>query len=337
MNLLFTCVGRRKYLIDYFKAELASNDLVVGVDMTLTAPALSSCDYAYRVPSVYSEDYIDSLLQVCDEHDISAVISLNDLELPILAKNRARFEALNVQLVLGDERVVDICADKWQTFEFAQRLGIPTPSTFLNVDDCLTSIGNGGVSFPLMVKPRWGSASFGLFKVESEQELREAYDLLQDKLAHSYLSQSSEDPRAIIIQEFIDGEEFGLDVFNDMRGSFRGVVAKRKLAMRAGETDKAITVSSDSFLPAVALIAEDLKHLGNLDCDFLCRDNVYYLLEMNSRFGGGYPFSHLAGANLAKALVSSLRGNHEQIHVAYKEGVGFAKCDTLVSFTVEIP
>jgi carbamoyl-phosphate synthase large subunit len=101
--------------------------------------------------------------------------------------------------------------------------------------------------------------------------------------------------------------------------------------MRAGETDKAITVEANRFTEFARIVGERLKHVGNLDCDFLEKDGQLYLLELNPRFGGGYPFSHEAGANLVKALLLSLSGRSNEIVITYEINRVFAKCDTIVA------
>lgn len=331
MNILFTCVGRRKYLVDYFKSEQSFVSKLVGVDMTNTAPALASCDSWYLVPSIYDEFYIDELLEICQNESINVLISLNDMELPILAKNRSRFNALGVNLVLANDTAIEICSDKYKTYLFCKGNNIPVPASFIDLDEALQFIENKVISYPLIVKPRWGSASFGLHVVENESELKEAYLVCKESLLASYLSQFKESDDDVLIQEFIKGKEYGLDILNDMNGQYRGVVCKEKLSMRAGETDKAITVDASRFSTFSQIIGDTLKHVGNMDCDFLERDGQLYLLELNPRFGGGYPFTHEAGANLVRALLLSLSGRGDEINITYDVDKAFAKCDTIVA------
>lgn len=331
MNILFTCVGRRKYLVDYFKAEQSFVSKLVGVDMSNTAPALASCDSWHLVPSVYDEHYIDRLLEVCQKESINVLISLNDMELPILAKNRDRFSDLGVRLVLANDTAIDICSDKYKTYLFCKENNIPVPASFIDLNEALQLTKSKSISYPLIVKPRWGSASFGLHIVENEAELKEAYAVCKESLVSSYLSGFKESNDDVLIQEFINGKEYGLDIFNDMEGQYRGVVCKEKLSMRAGETDKAITIDANRFNDFARTIGETLQHIGNMDCDFLEKDGQLYLLELNPRFGGGYPFSHEAGANLVKALLLSLSGRGDEIDITYDTNKVFAKCDTIVA------
>lgn len=332
MNLLFTCVGRRKYLVDYFKAEIIhfGNGVIVGTDMSENAPALSPCDIRYKVPSVYDDNYIDELLKVCKKHEIKALISLSDLELPILAEAKDKFADLGVQVVVSDTDVIDICSDKWKTFQFALENKIPTPKTYLNVSNVIEDLQTEQVSFPLIVKPRWGSASFGLFVVNTIEDLKERFEQCFRDIKKSHISKFALDDACVIIQEFIQGKEYGLDIFNDINGDYRGVVCKEKLSMRSGETEKSLSVSSDKFADYAGIIAKKLRHVGNLDTDFLENDKGLYLLELNPRFGGGYPFSHHSGGNLVKALLKSLVGLNDEIEINYQTEKTFAKCDEIV-------
>lgn len=124
----------------------------------------------------------------------------------------------------------------------------------------------------------------------------------------SILATASVDDNFILIQEVIKGPEYGLDIVNDLDGKYRGVSVKQKLAMRSGETDKAITVDNADIREIGATIGKALGHIGNLDCDVLERDGEYYVLELNPRFGGGYPFSQEAGVNIPKAIVAWVKG-----------------------------
>ncbi|WP_045415407.1 ATP-grasp domain-containing protein [Vibrio owensii] len=330
MNILFTCVGRRKYLVDYFSRELANNGRVIGADMSYTAPALASCDTWYEVPSIYSDQYIPRIIDICIKENVSTVISLNDMELPLLSGSRHVFEEKGVTLVVSSDSVIDVCSDKYKTYQFCKDNDIPTPETYVSFDAAIGALNSEKVNFPLVVKPRWGSASFGIFFCNSVEELRESFERCKSSLRSSYLADFQSSLDDVLIQECIVGKEYGVDIFNDISGNYRAAVCKEKLAMRAGETDKATTVSSHRFEAYANTISTKLRHVGNMDCDFLEMNNKLYLLELNPRFGGGYPFSHEAGANLVKALLMSLDGRDNEIEISYEVNKTFAKCDTLI-------
>lgn len=333
MNILFTCAGRRTYLLKYFREQLAGQGKIIGADMQLTAPALSAADVRVQVPAVYNPNYLDVLRQICVEHHVDALISLNDLELPILSENKKSFEEIGVNVLVSKPEVIDICFDKVRTSEYMESIGLVTPKTYSNLDDALAGLHAGKINFPLVIKPRWGSASIGIEFVDNEEDLRIVYALIKRKIIKGILGEvSSHDDNYILIQERIIGKEYGLDIINDLTGKNVAVAVKQKLSMRAGETDKATTVDNPELRRIGEIIGSNLGHIGNLDCDVLEMDGKYYVLELNPRFGGGFPFSYEAGVNLPKAIINWVQGKQfdlEQLVPTY--GLTFAKCDYLVN------
>ncbi len=333
MNILFTCAGRRHYLLQFFKEALAGGGKIIGADMQLSAPAFAMADVTYIVPAVYAENYTEKILEICKAEKVDAVISLNDLELPVLAAAREKFESIGVKIIVSSDAVIDICFDKWKTFKFGESIGLNQPKTYLTLDDAKAALASGEIDFPLVVKPRWGSASIGIdFPMDSE-ELELSYRLQKTKVMRSILSEASKTDagRAILIQEKIGGTEFGIDILNDFNGETQQVYVKEKLAMRAGETDKAVLRNIPELEAIGKKLGDALGHIGNLDCDFFASNGKYYLLELNPRFGGGYPFTHMAGGHFPEAILAWLRGetfdfskfsrNYDQV---------FAKADTLI-------
>lgn len=309
MNILFTCAGRRTYLLNYFRENLNEGDTIIATDMQLSAPALQAADVKIQVPAVYAKDYIDITLDICRKHHVDALISLNDLELPILAENKAKFEAEGVTVIVSDPKVIDICFDKYKTAQWVESIGLKAPKTYVRLNDVKNALAKGGVAFPLFMKPRWGSGSIGLETIEDMEELEIYYRILMKKIKKSILATASVGDEYIMIQEKLTGEEFGLDVMNDLKGNNVGVSVKKKLAMRAGETDKAITVDLPEVREMGKKIGENLHHIGNLDMDIMQHANGdYCVLELNPRFGGGFPFSYEAGVNLPLAIIKWLKG-----------------------------
>ena len=331
MNIFFTCAGRRTYLLKYFKEQLKGDGLIVGGDMQLTAPALSAADVKVQLPAVYADNYINTLLNVCKEHKVNMLISLNDLELPILAAHKHCFEDIGVITVVSPPEVVDICFDKIKTAEFITSLGLKAPKTYVNLELAKEAIIKRDLAFPLILKPRWGSGSIGIEIVDDLDELEMVYQLLLHKVKKSILATASQGNEYIMIQQLIKGKEYGLDVINDLHGNHVAVSVKQKLAMRAGETDKAITVDNEMIREIGAIIGKALKHIGNLDCDILEENGEYYVLELNPRFGGGFPFSYEAGVNLPGALITWAKGeDFDTMRLTPCYGETFAKCDYLV-------
>lgn len=309
MNILFTCAGRRTYLLKYFKENLLEGDKIVATDMQLSAPALQVADVKIQVPAVYDPEYVNLTLRICEEQKIDALFSLNDLELPILAENKARFEAIGVKVVVSDSKVIDIAFDKYKTAQWVESLGLTAPKTYVRLEDCKKALAAGEIDFPLFMKPRWGSGSIGLESIADMEELDIYYGLLMKKIKKTILATASVGDEYIMIQEKLTGSEYGLDIMNDLDGKNIGVSVKQKLAMRAGETDKAVTVDLPEVREMGRKIGEALGHIGNLDVDIMQRaDGAYCVLELNPRFGGGFPFSYEAGVNFPKALIQMIKG-----------------------------
>ena len=317
----------------YFKENMSAEDKVVATDMQLSAPALQAADVKLQVPAVYDPKYIDITLNICKEQKIGALISLNDLELPILAENKAKFEELGVKVIVSDPEVIDIAFDKYKTAQWVESIGLNAPKTYVTLASAKEAFAKGEIAFPLFMKPRWGSGSIGLETIDDMEELDIYYHLLMKKIKKTILATASVGDEYIMIQEKLTGNEFGLDVMNDLEGNNVAVSVKQKLAMRAGETDKAVTVDLPEVREMGATIGRNLKHIGNLDVDIMQRANGdYCVLELNPRFGGGYPFSYEAGANMPKAILQWLKGEKVDPSILQPEyGRMFAKNDYLVS------
>lgn len=332
MNILFTCAGRRTYLLKYFKENLSKGDKVFATDMQLSAPALQVADVKLQVPAVYAENYVDITLDICKEHNIDVLLSLNDLELPILAENKARFAELGVKVIVSAPEVIDICFDKYKTAQWVESLGLKSPKTYVRLQEVKDALAKGEVEFPLFMKPRWGSGSIGLESIADMEELDIYYHLLMKKIKKTILATASVGDEYIMIQEKLTGSEFGLDIMNDLNGKNVAVSVKQKLAMRAGETDKAVTVDLPEVREMGRKIGEALGHIGNLDVDIMQRaDGAYCVLELNPRFGGGFPFSYEAGVNMPKAIIQWVKGEEVDLQMLQPEyGRMFSKNDYLM-------
>lgn len=332
MNILFTCAGRRTYLLRYFKDNLSEGDKIVATDMQLSAPALQVADVKLQVPAVYDPEYVNITLNICKEHKIDALLSLNDLELPILAENKSRFEEIGVKVIVSDPQVIDISFDKYKTAQWVESLGLVAPKTYVRLEDAKKALATGEIEFPLFMKPRWGSGSIGLESIADMEELDTYYNLLMKKIKKTILATASVGDEYIMIQEKLTGSEFGLDVMNDLNGKNVGVSVKQKLAMRAGETDKAVTVDLPEVREMGRKIGEALGHIGNLDVDIMQRaDGAYCVLELNPRFGGGFPFSYEAGVNMPKAIIQWIKGEEVDAKILEPEyGRMFSKNDYLM-------
>lgn len=308
MNILLTSVGRRTYLVNYFKDALKHYNGKVYASNSIETYALKQADGFTITPTIYSEGYIDYLLEYCLENKIQAIVSLFDIDLPILSKHKDKFRQQGINIIVSDESVIDICNDKWKTYQFLISHNIPTPKTYLSLKDAYEEIDI--LSFPLIVKPRWGMGSIGIYKADDIDELNIFYKKVINEIKSSYLKYESSGhlEQAVLIQQCISGAEYGIEVINDLDKNYVTTLCKKKLAMRSGETDQAITLDEPKLSAMGQSLANKLGHIAVLDTDCLEQDGQYYVLEMNARFGGQYPFSHLAGADIPKQIVEWLYG-----------------------------
>lgn len=310
MNILLTSAGRRNYLVKYFK-EAIQDQGEIHASNSVWSPALEVADKAVITPLIYDDTYIQFILEYCLTNDISVILSLFDIDLPVLSKSKNLFKKNGIELLVSDFEVTQICNDKWETYKFLISNGILTPKTFISKQNCLESVSCGQTKFPLVIKPRWGMGSIGICVADNRNELEVLVKKTKNEILNSYLKfESTATPdESIIIQEMVSGIEYGLDVINDLNKNYITTLVKRKTAMRAGETDSAITENNPILRKTGETISKHLGHILNLDVDcFFDIVKKPYVLEMNCRFGGHYPFSHLAGANLPLAIVKWISG-----------------------------
>jgi carbamoyl-phosphate synthase large subunit len=334
MNLLITCAGRRHYLVEYFRQALAGSGLVYAADMSPYAPALRAADRTLPVPSVEDPDYVSILLGLCQANGIGLLLSVNDTELLLLARNKELFSVVGTRVVVSSPEFIGVCADKLSTADFLSRTGLDAPRTFERVEEAIRLIDEGELHFPLLVKARFGSASLAVETVRDRSELTAALTLGEGRIARSAGSVIKVDDGpfcGLVIQEFLAGQEYGLDICNDLDGRHVCTAVKKKLTMRAGETDRAVTVR-DSRLEALGgTLGRASGHVGVLDCDVIVAGERACVIDMNPRFGGGYPFSHVAGLNMPAAILAWSRGDEPLGDwLTYTSGVAAAKCDILV-------
>ena len=310
MNILLTSAGRRTYLVNYFINALSDRGKVYASNSEFS-PALNTADGFVITPLIYDKNYIPFLLQFVKEKNISVIIPLFDIDLPVLAKARDLFKDIGVAVVVSDYEVTQICNDKWNTYNFLIDNGFDTPKTYIDYKKAKGDLKKRVLDFPLIIKPRWGMGSIGIYKAENHIELEVFYKKVKKEIEESYLKFESEAQidQAVLIQECIIGQEYGLDIFNDLNSKHIKTFVKKKTAMRSGETDSAVTENHKELQVIGARLSEKLGHIGNLDSDWFIPDNKIYVLEINCRFGGGYPFTHLAGANLLKVLLDLLMNN----------------------------
>jgi carbamoyl-phosphate synthase large subunit len=328
MNVLLSSVGRRSYLVHYFKDALAGQGQVIATNSQADATGMLAADHAIVIPPAGNPAFIDRLLDVCREYEIRLLFSLHDWEAPFIAGNIQRFKKLGVLPVISELSVLNICLDKYATYNFGLSKGLRVPTTALGQKMALAQLENGNLVYPVIIKPRRGQGSICIEKAFNENELRAACLLIVQKMgrmdSNNLLFKPNEEN--IIVQEEVCGTEYGLDVVNDFNGDFATCLVKRKLGMRSGETDAAEIVNSHDLAEFGSAIGNHLGHIGLLDVDVIVDQNGPCWLEANARFGGHYPFSHEAGANIPAAMIAWAQGRKaERRWFQVKAGAVFFK------------
>lgn len=309
MNVLLTSVGRRAYMVKYFKeavGPLGQVHVCNSDDMTV---AFCYADKCVISPIIYDEEYIPFLLKYCKENHIHILLSLFDIDLLVLARNKEKFARIGTRVIVSSPDFIEVCNDKWNTYLFLQDHGFCVPKTYASLADVHRALEQGELRFPVVVKPRFGCGSISVAIAQDMDDLTYLYRKCTRAVENSYLKYESRAvSEKLIFQECLKGQEYGADVINDLQGNLCNVIVRKKIAMRAGETDIAELVDEPVIRSEMERIGEISGHIGNLDCDIFLVDGKPYVLEMNARFGGGYPFSQMGGCNLPGAIVAWCRG-----------------------------
>lgn len=314
MNVLLSAVGRRAYLVEYFKRSLSSvGGSVICTNTHMDCTGMLVADHAEVVPPASSAEYIPRMLEICTQYNVRLLFSLHDWESPFLARSKQLFDQVGTLLVMPSYEVISACLDKFQTYRIGQSLDIEVPQSYLRCEEVEQALRKGEVDFPIIVKPRWGQGSVGICQARTFEQLACAakWANLSQQSCGSHMPDDSSGGQSLVFQAWISGQEYGCDIVNDLAGNFVTAFVKRKLAMRSGETDAAETVEHPGIAAAARRIAQWSQHRGIMDADFfVSTSGEVILLELNPRFGGGYPFSHVAGADLPGAFVAWASGRH---------------------------
>ena len=304
INVMLTSVGRRAYLVNYFKEAIGGRGKVIATNSHPDATGMIAADIACVVPRADDPEFIESLLDICRRYSVRLLMSLHDWEAPFIAARLESFREIGTIPVVSSPRVTELCLDKWATFEYVRQMGWSAPISFISVEAAKEALEAGLMRFPVILKPRRGQGSVGIEVARDRYELEAHHRLLLAKVARMESNGIMAEAEPLIIQQYLSGEGYDLEVVNDLDGRYVSVLAKKKLSSRAGECELAQTVEEQRLTDLGSDIGSRMGHLGVLDVDVIAQDGILYVLEFNPRFGGCYPFSHMAGANLPAAYVA---------------------------------
>ena len=313
MKLLFTSIGRRVELVQMFRAAARKSDIdlvIYGADISESAPALFFCDQTVIVPRIKSPDYIPTLLKICEQERIDALIPTIDTDLLLLAQNRERFAAVGTKAVISTPEKIALCRDKRLTADYFHSVGLESPAPV----DAVQDYRDG---FPAFIKPKDGSSSVFAYKVNNPEELL------------SYVTQVPD----YIIQPFIQGTEYTVDIFCDFDGNPIYITPRIRLAVRAGEVLKTQIVQDQQIIDEIKRLLADYRPCGAITVQLIRQDGtgVDYFIEINPRFGGGAPLTMMAGADSAAALLKLVKGEKPLYVIsAAEDGAVYSRFDQSV-------
>lgn len=289
MNILLLSIGAKHALVSFFMDPSSGFDKVITTDCSKYSAGLYNSDAHYIVPRMKEEGYLPALLDICAKENIDAVIPSQEDELVLIAKNRQLFEDKNIKVISSEAEYIELCRDKLGLYEFLSSKGIDCVPT----KDCY-NISLDNVDLPAFLKPRFGAGSVGNMKISSPV------------LLEAYINDAS---TPLVLQPFMKAVEYGVDVYTDLiSGEVTDIFVKEKIRMRAGETEKSLSVRIPEIEEIVKNIITVLPLKGPVDMDFFFYENKFYLLEINPRFGGGYPHAFGCNVNFPLNISNNLKG-----------------------------
>lgn len=316
INILILSAGTRNKIVQYFKKTLGENGKVIATDMSTIAPAIYEADKYYIVPRITEPGYIDIILDICKKENISGVLSLIDPELSLLAENEDKFKNRGTTVIGSSYELCERALDKMQMFQWLRSHGYNCAKSYVDKNEFLADVKTGKANYPVFVKPVRGSASIAISKVFDN----ETVDLLFD---HS---------DNLMIQEYLDGQEIGADCYIDLlSGELVSVFTKKKIVMRAGETDKSISFKDEKLFELIKKFVNESGWRGQIDIDIFEINGEYHISEVNPRFGGGYPHAYECGADHMKLIINNLNGIvNSDVIGNYKENVYMMKYNEIM-------
>lgn len=284
LNVLITAASRRVPLIRAFQhalRELGLRGAVLVTDVNELSPGVHVADQAFQVPLATDPGYLDAIESVCRGERIRLLVPTIDDELPLFGSARQRFERIGTRVVASDGLTARVCDDKFLTCQYLASHGIPVAQSFL--PHALPA----ALRFPVFVKPRIGRGSVGAFTARTAREL-------------AFFSTYVERP---VVQTYLDGPEYTIDVLSDFGGRVISVVPRERIVIRAGTSDRGRTVDDPSLIDLGIRCARALRLIGAANVQCRVVDGRPVVFEVNPRFSGGIPLTIASGADFPRLLL----------------------------------
>lgn len=319
INVLVLSAGRRVELIKCFKnaaKELGISGSVVAVDCSETAPALYFADKYRLVPRIDSGRYTEAVIEVCNEENISLIVPTIDTELLLLAADKERIEKeTHAKLLVSDLPVINVCRNKLNTQRYMEEHGFKVPHLYTEEE-----LKNGSLKFPLFIKPVDGSSSIDTYRADDKTQLDAILTLVKDPM----------------VQDYMEGEEYTIDVFLDFDSNIITMVPRLRMATRSGEIAKGRIIKDAAIMEDVTRLMNELKPIGHITVQCRKTNRGIEYIEINPRFGGGAPMSIMAGADSCKNLYRLLKGEVLTYNEDYRENVTFLRFDSSIMLNEEM-
>ena len=313
INILILSAGRRVELVQNFQnaaKKLNIHSKIVAADCSNTAPALYHADKAQMLPPINDPTYVDAVINTCVEEKIALIVPTIDPDLLLLAENKKVIEEKSgAKVLISDMEAIKICRDKINTQLFLENNGFQIPRMY-----SIEEINAGEYEYPLFIKPKSGSSSINTFKINNDDELKNALTIVDEP----------------VIQDFMEGEEFTVDVFLDFESTVITVVPRLRMATRSGEISKGKIIKDKAVMNEVTRLMEVLKPIGHITVQVMKTTKGIEFIEINPRFGGGAPMSIQSGADSCENLFRILLGEVLTYHEEYRDNITFVRFDSSI-------
>jgi carbamoyl-phosphate synthase large subunit len=283
-NILVTAGSRRVALVQGFRTALRSLGLpgaVIVTDVNPLSPAVHVADRAFRVPMSSDPAYIEEVQSICHAERVRLIVPTIDDELPIFAAARDAFRVQGITVACSPEPANTLCNDKLATCRHLREAGVPAARSWGRDDVPLD------VTMPLFIKPQSGRGAVGAFAVRSRRELEFFLEYVPDP----------------IVQEYLDGPEFTIDVLCDDAGQPLSIVPRERVVIRAGVIDRGRTVNDPALIALATAACRAIRFAGPINIQCRMRGQEAVIFEINPRFSGGIPLTIQAGADFPQMIV----------------------------------
>lgn len=311
LNVLITAGSRRVPLVQSFQRALRATGggAVVVADVNPLSPAVYMADRSHQVPLATDPRYIDAIRRICEAERIGLVIPTIDDELTLFAEAAESFAAAGTRVAVSPTETTETCNDKYATWRVLSSRSLPVATT------CLPTELPDAVEFPLFIKPRVGRGGVGAFVVRNQHELQ---------FFLHYVSQP-------ILQPYLHGPEFTIDLCCDFNGRVLSVVPRERVLIRAGVVDRGRTVHDPALIALAVACADAVPFVGAVNIQCRVVDGRPVIFEINPRFSGGIPLTIMAGADFPRMLVQLARGRRVASSIGrFQDGLWMTSYETSV-------